>query len=306
MALPQPPPLPPQPHFEIVTPATLNTARRYATIMTPYIRKINGGPYFIVDIDEHGTVMLDKVDELDGVNNINPDEYWTASDPDKLIEWPEELEGVEIDYRDHDKIIQLGAFDPEYPPVPIEGKWHPGMKARVRIENNWYDSIIRDGPYLVKKPDGTPAVGYLFQQKNPPFSIYLPCYEDQIEEYPENREKRLTKAARLNAKAAAKLAAKAAIEDKLGEVMVPVAAEVAGAGAGGQAFMGARMGLKGKVAGHKEMKLPQNITRKISNYAFGFTNNLERNAASLRAGPHKKSTGMQLQGGRRRRRKTRR
>ncbi len=274
--------------------------------MSPYIRKINGGPYYIVDIDEHGTVMLHKVNEVDGVHGIDPDEYWTASDPDKLIEWPADLEGVEIDYRDHDAIIQLGAFDPDYPPVPIEGKWHPGMKARVRIENNWYDSIIKDGPYLVKKHDGTPAVGYLFQSSKNAFSMYLPCYEDQIEEYPENRANRLAKAARLNEKVAARLGAKAAIEDKLGNVLVPVSEEVPGAGAGGLGFMGAQVGLKGKVSVKKEMKLPQNVTRKIANYAFGFTTNLERDAASLRAGPHKKSTGLQLQGGKRKTRKTRR
>lgn len=123
MELPMPPPflppLPPRPPFEIFTEDNRATVRQYGIIADKYIRKIVAGPVFLTG-------------EFAGFYN------WRSADgritgttfEDNIIEWTEDK--------------HVDRFDPSYPPIKQQGRFHPGIRVvEVPRANSKYKAQSR-------------------------------------------------------------------------------------------------------------------------------------------------------------------
>jgi hypothetical protein len=281
MALPQPPPLPPLPPVEIMTPDNRETVRRYGFILHPYIRKVDG-PWFIIsttDEDELYTIahVLDPTDEA-------------SVEPSTLILW---TEGMQVD-----------DYDPAYPPIPVpSGKFRPGMRVLGKMHfQNMPDVLLTiiDGPYLSRdRETRRPVIEYQVEHRYHNGVSRAFKKESELREPPQNIQKRMNRSARMSAKANSINRTRGIIANKLSTIIVPKVVE---GRVRSNAFIGARAGAKVRATVPRRLNIPLNVTRKIANFTFRNTKNLRNSAAFLGGDkPVIPVTGIQLQGGRRRR-----
>ena len=279
MALPQPPPLPPLPPVEIMTPDNRETVRQYGFILHPYIRKVDG-PWFIISTtDEDGLYTISRVSD--------PSDE-AAVEPSSLVLW---TEGMQID-----------DYDPAYPPIPVpSGKFRPGMRVLGKLHfQNMPELLLTiiDGPYLSIER-GRSVIEYQVEHIYANGVSRVFKKESELREPPQNIQKRMNRSARMSAKANSINRTRAIIANKLSAIRVPKVIE---GRVHSNAFLGARAGAKVRATAPRNIHIPLNITRKIANFTLRNTKNLRNSAAFLGGNkPVMPVTGIQLQGGRRRR-----
>lgn len=248
MDLPILPPLPP--------PIEIANGMYYGIILDPYVRKIIHGPVVI--------------------RTNNGRQYWESTadgstgllDSNLVIEWTDDT--------------HVGSFDPNYPPISVPGKFHPGTRVVDNLSS--YRGTILGGPYLSVDWNQTPSIVYICRWQNNIVEIAL---ERSIHENPENYKNRMKYSRKLVAKANRLPILKNIITEKLGTITLPVNAA------------------QRKT---RNITLPVNVAAQIAEFAYGRVSNaniLRANAARYGTENPPKPHGA-LSGGRRRRTRRRR
>lgn len=149
MSLPEPPPLPPlvsiPEDINLVTDEDRAAEPRYGVLLDPYVRQIISGPYFLVYITggTDSKCYLSKSGSGDD-SIIVPRRFVT--------EWVDNT--------------SIGGYDQRYPPIPIDGKFKPGIHCIADMGYGYtLDVVINEGPYLGRDDDGRPAIFYVCKEE---------------------------------------------------------------------------------------------------------------------------------------------
>jgi hypothetical protein len=216
---------------------------RYGIVLDRYVRKIIDGPLLLRG-SSNSYPLYHYFEKENGDTVI----YTNFDVQRKIIEWDDDM--------------HIGMFDPNYGPVRTEGKYYPGLKVKTLF--NYFNETIKltiiDGPFYTLDIVNKLKV-YICKRTDSEDEQYYLYPESGLEEIPENLAKRLHKANAYRKAAYRQPRLKNTMKQKLSAITVPVTET--------------RRNMRRRwfnMAGPKptrDIELPNNITRHISEYLFG-------------------------------------